>query len=155
MRNDGGSPAGLRVACVKAPGIAVGIGEELIRAVVEAFYDRVRTDADLGPIFQKILDWPAHLARMCDFWSSVILITGAYKGDVIGQHLPLPGLTERHFGRWIELFEATTRELCTPQQAAVFSLRAERIAEAIKAARSRSPWARPRPYKGSLPPLHR
>ena len=71
---------------------------------------------------------------MCDFWSSVILITGAYKGDVIGQHLPLAGLTDRHFGRWIELFEATTGELCTPQQAAVFSLRAAKIAEAIKAA---------------------
>ncbi|MDE2470997.1 MAG: group III truncated hemoglobin [Bradyrhizobium sp.] len=110
----------------------------MIRAVVEAFYVRVRADADLGPIFQRILDWPAHLTRMCDFWSSVILITGAYKGDVIGQHLPLPGLTERHFGRWIELFEATTREFCTPQQAAVFSLRAAKIAEAIKAARRRS-----------------
>ncbi|MDE2330981.1 MAG: group III truncated hemoglobin [Bradyrhizobium sp.] len=116
----------------------MGIDEELIRAVVEAFYARVRTDADLGPIFQRILDWPAHLARMCDFWSSVILITGAYKGDVIGQHLPLPGLTERHFGKWIELFEATTKELCTPQQAAVFSTRAAKIAEVIKAARRRS-----------------
>lgn len=138
MRNDIGSPVRPRVPYVRAPGIAVGIDEELIRAVVEAFYARVRTDADLGPIFQRILDWPAHLARMCDFWSSVILITGAYKGDVIGQHLPLPGLTERHFGKWIELFEATTKELCTPQQAAVFSLRAAKIAEVIKAARRRS-----------------
>lgn len=138
MRSDKGTPVRPRVPYVNAPGIAVGIDEELIRAVVEAFYARVRTDADLGPIFQRILDWPAHLARMCDFWSSVILITGAYKGDVIGQHLPLPGLTERHFGRWIELFEATTKELCTPQQAAVFSLRAAKIAEAIKAARGRS-----------------
>lgn len=138
MRNDIGSPVRPRVPYVRAPGIAVGIDEELIRAVVEAFYARVRTDADLGPIFQRILDWPAHLARMCDFWSSVILITGAYKGDVIGQHLPLPGLTERHFGKWIELFEATTKELCTPQQAVAFSLRAAKIAEVIKAARRRS-----------------
>ncbi|MDE2601189.1 MAG: group III truncated hemoglobin [Bradyrhizobium sp.] len=99
MRNDIGSPVRPRVPYVRAPGIAVGIDEELIGAVVEAFYARVRTDADLGPIFQRILDWPAHLARMCDFWSSVILITGAYKGDVIGQHLLLPGLTERHFGK--------------------------------------------------------
>jgi hemoglobin len=137
MRNDNGASVRRRVPYVNAPGIAVGIEEELVRAVVEAFYVRVRTDADLGPIFQKVLDWPAHLARMCDFWSSVLLITGAYKGDVIGQHLPLAGLTDRHFGRWIELFEATTGELCTPQQAAVFSLRAAKIAEAIKAARRR------------------
>jgi hemoglobin len=137
MRSDSGASVQRRVPYANAPGIAVGIEEELICAVVEAFYARVRTDADLAPIFQKILDWPAHLARMCDFWSSVILITGAYKGDVIGQHLPLPGLTDRHFGTWIELFDATTRELCTPQQAAVFSLRAAKIAEAIKAARKR------------------
>lgn len=138
MKNDNGASVRRRLPYVNAPGIAVGIDEELIRAVVEAFYARVRIDADLAPIFQKIRDWPAHLARMCDFWSSVILITGAYKGDVIGQHLPLAGLTKRHFGRWIELFDATTRELCTTQQAAVFSLRAAKIAEAIKAAGRRS-----------------
>jgi hypothetical protein len=59
MRNDNGASVRRRVPFVNAPGITVGIEEELIRAVVEAFYARVRTDADLGPIFQKVLDWPA------------------------------------------------------------------------------------------------
>jgi hypothetical protein len=50
MRNDNGASVRRRVPYVNAPGIAVGIEEELVRAVVEAFYVRVRTDADLGPI---------------------------------------------------------------------------------------------------------
>lgn len=127
-----------RVPHVNAPGVAVGINEALIRTVVEYFYARVRSDKELAPLFGGIADWPAHLARMCDFWSSITLITGAYKGDVIGAHLSLPGLTDRHFHRWLELFAITIRKHCTPEQAAVFSSRALRMAESIRVARQRT-----------------
>lgn len=133
------APSGTqRVPHVNAPGLAVGLDEALIRTVVEYFYARVRADQELAPLFEGIANWPAHLARMCDFWSSITLITGAYKGDVIGAHLSLPGLTDRHFLRWLELFGITTRKHCTPEQAAVFSSRALRMAESIKAARRRT-----------------
>lgn len=127
-----------RVPHVNAPGLAVGIDEMLIRTVVEYFYVRVRADQELAPLFEGIADWPAHLNRMSDFWSSITLITGVYKGDVIGAHLSLPGITDRHFARWLELFGITLRKQCTPEQAAVFSLRAQRMAESIKVARRRT-----------------
>lgn len=113
-------------------GLAVGIDEALVRAVVETFYGKVRRDPMLGPIFSEaVADWPEHLDRLCDFWSSLILMTGRYKGDPFGVHLALPPLTDTHFRTWLGLFEETLGALCTPEQAEVFRVRAERVAESL------------------------
>lgn len=135
---DTARPVAQRVPHVNAPGLAVGIDEVLIDTVVQYFYARVRADEELAPIFGGIADWPAHLARMRDFWSSITLITGAYKGDVIGAHLSLSRLDDRHFARWLELFGLALRKHCTPEQVEVFSSRALKMAERIRAARQRS-----------------
>ena len=51
-----------------------GIDEAIIERLVRTFYDRVRTDPLLGPVFAaKIQDWEPHLQRMCAFCSSVAL----------------------------------------------------------------------------------
>ena len=77
--------------------VLVGIDEALICTVVEYFYSRVRADEELAPLFERVADWPAHLVRMRDFWSSITLISGVYKGDVIGAHPSLPGLADPSF----------------------------------------------------------
>lgn len=47
--------------------------QAMIERLVRTFYTRVRDDARLSPVFAaRIADWEPHLARMCDFWSSVI-----------------------------------------------------------------------------------
>jgi hemoglobin len=58
-------------------------------------------------------------------------MTGAYHGRPMQKHLPLP-IDGRHFDRWLELFEATARELCPPKAAAHFVERAQRIAESLE-----------------------
>ena len=110
------------------------ITEDLIRALVEAFYARVRADDQLGPIFARAIDgdWGPHLERMCDFWSSVMLTTGRYKGKPMVAHLRLKAIRPQHFARWLQLFEATAREVCPPAAAAAFVARAARIAESLK-----------------------
>ena len=35
--------------------------------------------------------WPVHLAKMYDFWSSVMLTTGRYKGNPLGVHMRVEG----------------------------------------------------------------
>jgi truncated hemoglobin YjbI len=57
--------------------------ETLIERRVHRFYERVRADAVLGPIFERRIGdrWDAHLAAMTDFWSSVALMTGRYAGS--------------------------------------------------------------------------
>jgi hemoglobin len=65
------------------------------------------------------------------FWSSVALMSGVYHGRPMPKHLPLP-VDARHFDRWLELFEATARELCPPAAADHFIERARRIAESLE-----------------------
>ena len=101
-----------------------GIDEEMIERLIRGFYGRVRRDQLLGPIFEaRIDDWGPHLRRMCDFWSSAILMSGRYHGQPMRKHLPLP-IEAAHFERWLSLFEATARELCPPPAADHFVKRA-------------------------------
>ena len=116
-----------------APGLAVGIDETLVRSVVETFYAKVRLDPQLGPIFEAAIeDWPTHLSRLCEFWSSLTLLTGRYKGNPFEVHLALPELDAEHFATWLNLFDETLAALCTPTQAEVFRTRARRVAESLK-----------------------
>jgi hemoglobin len=48
-----------------------GIDEAMIARLVRTFYNKVRKDALLGPVFdQRIANWETHLHRMDTFWSS-------------------------------------------------------------------------------------
>ena len=108
------------------------IDEATIERLVRSFYTRVREDAELGPIFAaRISDWEPHLKRMCEFWSTVVLMTGRYSGQPMQIHQPLP-IDERHFARWLKLFEQTANEVCTPNGARLFIERAQRIAIALR-----------------------
>lgn len=121
-----------REAAVQRIRDETGIDEAMIDALVEGFYARVRDDALIGPIFAaRIQDWTPHLAQMKLFWSSVALSTGVYQGRPMPKHLPLP-VDARHFDRWLEIFEATARDLCPPIAAAHFIERARRIAESLE-----------------------
>lgn len=108
--------------------------DDQIETLVAAFYARIRTDAELGPIFLNAIgdDWTVHLKTMCDFWSSVMNTSGRYKGKPIPAHVKLPGIEPRHFERWLRLFSETAHSLFDETLAALFMERAERIAESLK-----------------------
>lgn len=83
--------------------------EAEIVELVYGFYDRVRLDAVLGPIFEAhVHDWDAHLPKMVDFWSSALRGTGRFRGAPLPKHAALPGLTVELFQRWLMLFGQTT-----------------------------------------------
>jgi len=126
------SAAARRAEAIAARRAETGIDEAMIDRLVRAFYARVRADETLGPIFAaRIEDWEPHLQRMCAFWSSVALMSGAYHGQPMQKHLPLP-IDASHFDRWLELFADTARELCPPKAADCFIERAQRIAESLE-----------------------
>jgi len=113
------------------------LDEALIRAVVHAFYDDVRRDPLLGPVFDARIapeEWPHHLAKLCDFWSATLLRTGRYAGRPLPPHLTLPGLGEEHFRRWLQLFRDTVQRLCPPEVVVLFMDRALRIAHSFRLA---------------------
>ena len=133
------------------PGAAVGITEEMIRDLVHAFYGEIRRDPALVPIFKRVLggDWDAHLAKMCDFWSSVLLMTGRFKGSPMTAHAQIPDIRPTHFARWLHLFRLTAERLCPAPAAALFVAKSEMIAESLQlgiaASRGELPAARRRP----------
>lgn len=109
-----------------------GIDEAMIKKLVHAFYDKIRTDALLGPIFnERISDWEPHLNRMCDFWSSATLKSGRYNGNPMMKHHPLP-IDGRFFDHWLELFEQTAIEICPPNAAEVFKTKSRVIAQSLE-----------------------
>lgn len=108
-----------------------GLSEENLTELVHRFYDKVRTDTVLGPIFAaRISDWGPHLERMVDFWSSVALMTGRYHGAPMPAHVTLP-VQWGHFERWLVLFRQTAAETCPPEGAAHVIERAVRIAHSL------------------------
>ena len=110
------------------------IDEGVVHGLVHGFYARVRDDDEIGPIFNRVIgdNWDAHLAKMCDFWSSVMLMSGRYKGNPMITHMRLKMIRPEHFARWLELFRETANELCAPPIAALFIARAENIARSLQ-----------------------
>ena len=104
------------------------ITEQEISTLVDRFYTKVRLDPEIGPIFNAIVgDWPHHLATLKDFWSTVLLTTGRYKGDPMMTHLQL-SLDPDHFERWLALFAQTANEVFPPDHAANIIAKSQRIA---------------------------
>lgn len=112
------------------------IDEAGLARLVDAFYVRVRADAELGPIFEGAVDdWPEHLEKLAVFWSSVMLSTGRYKGQPVPAHLKLQDrITPALFDRWLGLWAETTEELMEAGAAAVLQAKARRIAESLQLA---------------------
>ena len=131
-----------------SPGEAAGVTEAMICDLVHAFYTDVRADPVLAPIFDREIGdgWDAHLAKLFDFWSSVLLMTGRFKGSPMAAHAALPDITPAHFATWLALFAQTAERLCPPDAAALFVAKSQMIAQSLQlgiAAR-----------RGELPPLH-
>jgi hemoglobin len=133
-----------------SPGEAAGVTEPMIRELVHAFYARVRQDPQLGPIFNAVIGdgWDAHLAKLCDFWSSVVLRTGRFQGSPMAAHMRLEAqIGPAHFARWLDLFADTAQAVCPPAAAALFKARSEMIAQSLQLGLAAS--------RGELPPIRR
>jgi len=112
------------------------IDEDGLKRLIALFYERVRADAELGPIFNDaIADWPAHLEQLCAFWSSVMLTSGRYKGNPMAAHMKHSGrITPELFARWLALWNATAAEIMPAAAAASLQAKAARIAESLQLA---------------------
>lgn len=111
------------------------VDEAAIRRLVFGFYDSVRQDALLSPVFSREIApdaWPLHLEKMCDFWSNVLLKTHRYDGRPMPAHLRLPDISDAHFSRWLSLFRETAGRVLPPEGAAEAISHAERIARSFR-----------------------
>ena len=108
-----------------------------VACLVNVFYDRVRDDDILGPIFDDIahVDWATHLPRMYDFWESVLFARATFKGAPLVVHRALARrtpLTAAAFDRWIALFQSTVDDLFSGPMAEHAKNSAARIAASME-----------------------
>jgi truncated hemoglobin YjbI len=113
---------------------AAAITPSSIIRLVDTFYERVRMDAVLGPVFEAKLagKWQEHMPRMYAFWTKVLLGTGEFEGNVFGKHMALSGIDKEHFVRWLTLFRLTSIEVFGAEEAQEAMLVAERIASSLQ-----------------------
>ncbi|WP_162246365.1 DUF1971 domain-containing protein [Rhizobium sp. Root1204] len=105
------------------------LNEDKIKEILVAFYARVRADPSLSVPFSVVEDWDEHMERLSDFWSSLMLTTGRYKGNPLSMHAIHSDLIRPEmFQRWLELWKLTTNELLEPQTAEQMQAKATRIA---------------------------
>lgn len=101
-----------------------------IKLLVDTFYDKVREDKLIGPIFDEKIQnrWPQHLAKMYTFWQTVLLEDHTYFGSPFPPHANLP-VQKEHFERWLSLFSETVYELFQGPTANEAMWRANKMAE--------------------------
>jgi hemoglobin len=88
--------------------------------LVDAFYADVFADRHLGPLFAHLAGerWPEHRARMIEFWSTTLLHTRSYRGNVMRKHVGLlPALQPAHFEHWLGLWRRHTVQQLHPDDA--------------------------------------
>jgi len=110
------------------------IDETALPPLLDTFYASVRADPMLGPVFEgAVTDWPAHLSRLADFWSSVMLTSGRYKGNPVREHLRHADVIDvAMFERWLLLWRFVTSDQLSPLAATAMVEKAERIAQSLQ-----------------------
>ena len=99
---------------------ARALDRKSLTLLVDRFYASVRADELLGPVFEPVLHdrWPAHLARMVDFWCASCKIERGFRGNVYDKHMVLPDMAPAHLARWLQLWRQHTEALFAPAAAA-------------------------------------
>ena len=97
-----------------------------IEKLVNRFYDQVRADGLLAPVFSHV-DWPKHLPVMYNFWSSMLLGEQSYTGNPFEKHIHLP-IGREHFTQWLNLFTGTVDQNFSGSNAEEIKDRARNIA---------------------------
>lgn len=110
----------------------VALAEHHIVALVDCFYDKVRRDPVLGPVFNPVVDdWEEHQRMLVSFWSSVVLKSGTYRGNPMAAHRPHP-IRAGHFDHWLALWRETVHEVIPVEHVGTFIDHATRIGYSLR-----------------------
>lgn len=106
-----------------------------IHKLVCTFYDEIKKDNLLGPIFYKMIPteaWPKHLEKLTDFWETNLFGIPKFKGKPTQKHLKTDAtfnhtITQKHFDRWLGIWKKTIDnlfegDLATRAQMAAYSI---------------------------------
>lgn len=108
------------------------LDEAALARLVDHFYEKVRRDEQIGPIFNAAVhDWDEHKRLLTSFWASVALRAGSYRGNPMDAHRPHP-IRAEHFDRWLAMWQETCGEELDEVHAARMLEFAQRIGRSLK-----------------------
>lgn len=106
---------------------------EDLEKLVRAFYDKVRKDTEIGPIFNEIItDWEPHLQKITNFWEQHIFGVQKYKGNPIDVHNKVDlqthnTITAHNFGTWLFYWMNTISEMYEGEKAELLKFKARKM----------------------------
>lgn len=108
-----------------------------IELLIKKFYEKVKTDELIGPVFTVVfkVNWEKHFPVMYDFWENTLFFTGTYAGNPMQIHKRIHRifpLEEKHFQRWVSIFNETVDELFEGEKALLAKQRAISISTVMK-----------------------
>jgi len=111
-------------------------GRPEIELLVNRFYEKVRADDLIGPIFDDVakVDWDVHLPKLYAFWQTVLFGNGGFQGNPLKVHFDLVRETSMdwsRFERWLALFNQTVDELFAGERAGHIKRIADDMAHVI------------------------
>ena len=92
---------------------------EDVSVLVHRFYDKIRQNELLGPIFNAHIadaQWPEHLSKLTDFWESNLFGLRTFRGSPSAKHIHVDKnlhytISQTHFAQWLQLWLETIDEL--------------------------------------------
>ncbi|MCW1360947.1 group III truncated hemoglobin [Campylobacter sp. US33a] len=113
------------------------IDAQSIAKLMHNFYEKIRYDENLGPIFNKAIgesneEWQEHKEKIGNFWQGMLLGEGNYNGQPLKAHMDLAPFPQEFFDIWLNLFEKSLNELYNEEMSEVILTRAKMIARNFK-----------------------
>ena len=107
--------------------------------LVSTFYEKIKKDTFIGHIFLEIIseeEWDPHIEKLTDFWETNLFFVRKFKGNPMKAHKDVDkhfnyNITQKHFGKWLELWFTTIDELFIGKKALEAKERARNIASAL------------------------
>lgn len=122
------------------------VTRDQIQHVVAVFYERIRNDAHLGPIFAThVTDWGPHEEKITDFWANAILHERGYDGNPMQKHMQAGNVEPAHFRIWLATFDDVLHSELPVEAAQSWSALAYRIGRGLQYGLQ--------DYKGGIPAL--
>ena len=101
-------------------------------AVIDEFYDVVRSHPGLGPVFAThVRDWPAHQAKITRFWQNAIRHERVYDGNPMAVHKAAGNVRPGMFTAWLALFDRVMARNLPDEVAKPWSALAHRIGDSM------------------------
>lgn len=103
--------------------------------LVMRFYTKVLKDEAISSFFIEKLGadmkntlWQKHILLLSDFWYTISLGKGDYRGNPFGPHLQIEGLKRESFESWLKIFFLTVDNIYTQEIALKFKEKSTIIA---------------------------